>query len=378
MACISDFESNVRNGRPLGSGPVAHRSVANGSNVTLYQGASSVHGFVNVPNRCAMRARSGKRFVRALVGATLTLFASATPFAEDAFPARPVEIVVPFGAGGGADVMARKMAHILEPLIGVPLFVTNIPGASGNAGLTRVLTNPADGYTMAVLIGVTVSAWAAGIGYAKPDDFAVLAAAQQSASMLFVPADSPFKSFHALLNYAKTHPGRVKVATSGYGTIDDITLKYFGALGYGLVNVPYARPEQRYVSSFGHRTQALYEEPGDVARLVEAKRLRALVVFDTARHAAFQDVPSSQELGFRINDFPSFRVLVVRAGTPADRQRRLVDAIGKALETTEWKKFCAETYSCTQASTPQRAARRVEDFYQTSQRYLKQLGVERP
>ncbi len=109
------------------------------------------------------------------------LFASATPLAQEAFPAQSIEIVVPFGAGGGADVMAKKMAGILEPLIGVPLFVSHIPGASGNAGLTKLLNNPADGYTMAVLLGITVSAWASGIGYAKLQDFVVLAVAQQSA-----------------------------------------------------------------------------------------------------------------------------------------------------------------------------------------------------
>jgi tripartite-type tricarboxylate transporter receptor subunit TctC len=285
---------------------------------------------------------------------------------------------VPFGAGGGADMMAKKMAQILEPFIGVPLFITDIPGASGNAGLTKLLTNPPDGYTMAVLVGVTVSAWASGIGYAKPDDFVVLAIPQQSASMLFVPPDSPFKTFRALLDYAKANPGKLKVATSGYGSNDDITLKYFDALGYRMINVPYAKPEQRYASSFGKRTQAIYEEPGDVAELLATKRLRPLVVFDTERHAAFQDVPSSKELGFEINDLPSFRMLVVRAGTPTERQRTLVNAISKALETPEWKKFCAETHSCTRPYTPQQATQRVKILFETSQKYLKQFPVGRP
>ena len=306
------------------------------------------------------------------------LFASATPLAQEAFPAQSIEIVVPFGPGGGADVMAKKMAEILGPLIGVPLFITHIPGASGNAGLTKLLTNPADGYTMAVLLGITVSAWASGIGYAKLQDFVVLAVAQQSASMLFVPADSSFQTFRGLLDYAKSHPARIKVATSGYGSHDDITLKYFDALGYKMINVPYARPEQRYASPFGRRTHAIYEEPGDVAELIKSKRLRPLVVFDTERHAAFEDVPSSKELGFEINDLLSFRMLVVRAGTPTDRQGALVNAIGMALETREWKTFCAQTHTCARSYTPQEATQRVKIFFETSQKYLKQSAVSRP
>jgi tripartite-type tricarboxylate transporter receptor subunit TctC len=274
--------------------------------------------------------------------------------------------------------MARKIAQLLEPSIGVPLSVTNIPGGSGNAGLTKLLNNPPDGYTIAVLIGVTVSSWASGIGYAKPDDFDVLAIPQQSASMLFVPADSSFKTFRALLDYAKTNPGRLKVATAGYGSNDDITLKYFDALGYRMINVPYAKPEQRYASSFGKRTHAIYEEPGDVAGLLASKRLRPLVVFDTERHAAFEDVPSSQELGFEINDLPSLRTLVVRAGTPADRRRTLVNAIARALETPQWKKFCAETHTCTRPYTPEQATQRVRNFFETSQKYLKQSAAPQP
>jgi tripartite-type tricarboxylate transporter receptor subunit TctC len=323
-------------------------------------------------------ASSSRRTGCALLGAAAMLFTPAAPLAQEKFPAQPIEIVVPFGAGGGADALARKIAQLLEPSIGAPLFVTNIPGASGNAGLTKLLNNPPDGSTMAVLISVTVSAWASGIGYAKPDDFDVLAMAQQSASMLFVPADSPFKTFRALLDYAKSSPGGIKVATSGYGSNDDITLKYFGALGYRMINVPYAKPEQRYAASFGRRTHALYEEPGDVAALLASKRLRPLVVFDTGRHAAFDDVPSSGELGFEINDLPSFRTFVIRTGTPADRRRALINAIAKALETPQWKKFCAETQSCTRAYTPEQATQRVRNFFETSQKYLKRPPASRP
>jgi tripartite-type tricarboxylate transporter receptor subunit TctC len=315
--------------------------------------------------------------MRALIA--LVVSAAAAPaLAQDAFPAQPIEIIVPFGAGGGADSMAHKVAALLERPLGVRLPITHVPGASGNAGLTKLLTNPPDGYTMAVLISPTVSAWAAGIGYAKPDDFAMLAVTQQSASMLFVPADSAFRSFASLLEYAKAHPGRLRVATSGYGSTDDITLKYFDSFGYRMTNVPFAKPEQRYAASFSRRTQALYEEPGDVAALLASRKLRPLVVFDTHRHSAFEDVPSSAELGYQINDLPTFRTLVVRAGTAAERQKILVDAIGKALATSEWKTFCAQSHSCAPPSTQQDAAERVRLFLETSRKYLRQFQPARP
>jgi tripartite-type tricarboxylate transporter receptor subunit TctC len=286
-------------------------------------------------------------------------------------------VVVPFGAGGGADRVARKLTQLVEPFLGVPLFVSNIPGASGNAGLTKLLANPPDGYTVATLTSFTVAAWASGIGYARPDDFLVLTIPQQSPSMLFVPADSPFKTFNEMLSFAKANPGRLKVATSGYGSNDDVTLKFFTARGFPMANVPYAKPEQRYASPFGKRTHAVYEEPGDVAHLLAKKQLRPLVVFDAQRHPAFADVPPAKELGFEMPELPNFRMLVVQAATPRERVSTLVRAVERALDTPEWKKFCAETYSCTRKYTPQQATQRMQAFFETIQKYLRQVPPER-
>lgn len=142
-----------------------------------------------------LRARTGRaRIAAGAVGLGLFLLAAAAPLAQETFPDQSVELVVTWGPSGGADQMARKMAQLLEPALRVPVFVTNIPGASGNAGLTKLLTNPADGYTIATLVSFTVAAWASGVGYAKPGDFTVLAIPQQSPSMLFVAADSQFKT----------------------------------------------------------------------------------------------------------------------------------------------------------------------------------------
>jgi tripartite-type tricarboxylate transporter receptor subunit TctC len=231
--------------------------------------------------------------------AASTLFAAGAAFAEDKYPSRPIEIIVTFGPGGGADSMGRKMSQLLEPQLKVPLPVSNIGGASGNAGLTKVLTNPADGYTLGTLIALSVSSWAAGLGTAKPEDFTVIAVTQNSPSMMFVPMDSPFKTFKDMLAHAKANPGALKVATSGYGTQDDITLMYFAKQGYKMTNVPFAKPAERYASPLGKHTDAIYEEPGDVAQFLAGKQLRPLVVFDDEKHSAFPDVPTSKETGLQ-------------------------------------------------------------------------------
>lgn len=295
-----------------------------------------------------------------------SLFATTASFAQDTYPSRPIEVIVTFGPGGGADTMGRKMSQLLEPILKVPLPVSNIGGASGNAGLTKLLTDPADGYTVGTLISLTVASWASGLGAARPENFTVVAVTQNSPSMLFVPMDSPFKTIKELLTYAKENPGKLKVATSGYGTQDDITLMYLASKGYKMTNVPFAKPAERYASPLGKHTDAIYEEPGDVAQFLKSKQMRPLVVFDDERHASFPDVPDSKELGFDISDLPNFRTLAVPAGTPPEIVATLSKAVNQVLGSAEWKNFCESTYTCVTKKYSQRESQEVvNNFYST-------------
>ncbi len=308
----------------------------------------------------------------AIAVAALTL--ASTPLsasAQEKYPSRPVEVVVTFGPGGGADGMGRKMSQLLEKQLGVPFPVSNVGGASGNAGLTKVLSSAPDGYTVGTLIALTVSSWASGLGTAKPQDFTIVAVTQDSPSMMFVPMDSPFKSYQDMLDFAKANPGKIKIATSGYGTQDDITIKYFGAKGYKMTNVPFAKPAERYASPIGHHTDAIYEEPGDVAPFLAGKQIRPLVVFADERHPAFMDTPTSKELGFQISDLPNFRTIAVSAKTPADKVKVLADAINTVLDGADWKKYCADSYTCaSRRYTPDEAQVYVKDFQDKVKGYL--------
>ncbi len=307
----------------------------------------------------------------ALLAGTLALSAPALLQAQEKYPSRPVEMVVSFGPGGGADAMGRKMAQLLEKELGVPFPVSNVAGASGNAGMTKVLTSAPDGYTAGTLIALTVSAWASGLGTAKADDFAIVAVTQDSPSMMFVAADSPFKTYKDMLDHAKANPGKLKVATSGYGTQDDITLKYFEKQGFKMTNVPFAKPAERYASPIGKHTDAIYEEPGDVAPFLAAGQLRPLVVFDEKRHPAFKDTPTTKEMGYEINDLPNFRTIAVSSKVPADRVKVLADAVNKVLDGDEWKAFCAQTYTCASAKyTPDEAKAYVKAFQEKVAAYL--------
>ena len=228
--------------------------------------------------------------------------------------------------------MARQLAALLEPLLGVPVLVSNVPGAAGNAGLTKLLLSPDPDHTVATLIALTAAAWAGGVGSVGPADFTVLGVVQDSPSMLFVAADSPFQSFAAFLAQAKARPGSLRVATSGYGTLDDVTLALLAGSGFRTLNAPFAKPEERYEAALVRRTDALFEEPGDVARHLASGKLRPLVVFAETRHPAFPEVPAIREFGLAIGDLPNFR----SAGDAVARLAGQGQGAGRCAATRRW------------------------------------------
>ncbi|TFL17837.1 tripartite tricarboxylate transporter substrate binding protein [Jannaschia formosa] len=290
---------------------------------------------------------------------------AATLAGAQEYPDRPIEMIVTFGPGGGADLMGRTASQLLEPRLGVPLPVSNVAGASGNAGLTQLRTNPADGYSMATLISLTVASWASGLGDNAPEDFDVVAVVQSSPSFLFVPANGPHQTAEALFEEARANPGTLTVATSGYGTQDDVTLKLLGEAEILMENVPFQAPAERYASPIGGHTSAIYEEPGDVAQFVRAGQLVPVVVFDTERHPEFPDVPTSAELGVEISGLDNFRTLSVKAGTDPEMVARLEEAIVDMVASPEWQEFCSQTYSCIEPVTGDEAQQMIVDFRET-------------
>jgi tripartite-type tricarboxylate transporter receptor subunit TctC len=313
--------------------------------------------------------------VRLACGVALLAASWAPAIAQDRkFPSRPVDMIVNFGPGGGADQLGRIMSKVLEPVLGVPVPVANVAGASGNAGLTKILTSTPDGYTVGTLTGLSISAWASGLGKMQVRDFAFIAVVQSSPTMQFVPNDSKLRGYRELLEAAKASPGKLRVATAGYGTLDDIAVRFLGTKGYSMVNVPFAKPGERYMSPLGGHSEVLFEEPGDVVQFLDSKQYRPIVVFGEKRHPAFPGTPASAEFGHHI-DLPNWRAIVTTAKVPADVLAILNAAVAKAVETPEWKKFCGETYTCIERKTPDESRQFAQKNHDEVTRFMKEYGM---
>ncbi len=264
--------------------------------------------------------------------------------AQDKYPSRPIDFICTWGVGGGSDQMVRTLAKLAEPHLGVPLPVSNKPGASGNSGMTDLLAAKSDGYTIANYIADTLATVPTGQARYKLDDVEWLVRTQNMPSFLFVKSDGPFKDIQDLLKATKENPGKVKMAGLGFGTIDDITLRYLASKGHRMTLVPNPNPGERYASVLGGHNEVLYEQAGDIKQYLDAKQLKPVIVFAEQRLAAFPDVPCSKELGFEVY-LPQFRCIVAKKGISPAQVQTLTAAFEKAMQSPEWKKFNEEQYA---------------------------------
>ena len=274
---------------------------------------------------------------------TLAL-AALLPLAHAAFPDHPINFIVPWGAGGGADLLARTSSKIMEKGLGVSLPVVNVPGADGMVGMTKLLTSPADGYSVAVLIGDTYALLTRKNPPFTLDQVIPLAIMIQQPSGYWVNASGPWKTWDDLVKAAKKKT--LTVAVTGFGSADDITTRYLKSKGIDLQSVPFAKPGQRYSSILGGNADILYEQTGDVRSYFDSGKMRPLIFFYPHRVQipAFVNVPVSKELGFDVT-LPQFRAIVVRAGTPPERVKQLADALKQVATTPEFKSYLAQQYA---------------------------------
>lgn len=284
--------------------------------------------------------------VGAAVAGAVLAGAVGTALAQEKYPSRPVEFIVPWGPGGGADQLARLTGKLLEAEIKTSFPVVNVPGATGGTGMAKLMAAPADGYSMAIYIADSHALLAAPNARWSMNDIVPVAVMIKAPSFLFVAQDSRFKSWADFEREAKANPGKLKVATLGFGSVDDFTLSYLEAKGIKVTQVPYAKPSERYVSVLGGHVDALYEQAGDVAQFLKGNQMRPIIVFGKERYPSFKDVPSSHELGYDIA-LPQFRSIVVRAGTPPDRIKALSAALAKVAASSEYKNFLQEQFAST-------------------------------
>jgi tripartite-type tricarboxylate transporter receptor subunit TctC len=273
---------------------------------------------------------------RALLAATLgtaTLALPHTTFAQ-AYPNKPVRLVVPYAAGGGVDTVARAVAQQLGETLGQPALVDNRPGANSVIGTEHVAKSPADGYTLLVTL---VSHYAMpflsrNVRYDPVRDFTPVTIIGKAPQAMFVNPSTGIKSVKELIDYAKKNPGKVSYATSGAGTSQHLGGELLNhAAGIDMTHVPYKGGAPALTDVVGGQIPVGILIYSNIRQHVAAGRLRALAVIESTRAKAAPDVPTVAEAGV-----PGFAVpdtwigIMGPAGLPRDVLARLNSDILKA------------------------------------------------
>ncbi len=301
------------------------------------------------PNRAALSRKTDPSRRALLSAAGALALAPSLSRAQDKFPSRPIEFVVPWGAGGGADQLARRTGKLLETELGVSLPVLNVTGATGNTGTAKLLSSPADGYMICVFIGDTLATLAGGKGRWKLSDITPLGIMIRQPSGLFVKNDAKWKNFAELLADARTN--ELKVGVTGFGSVDEILVNQMKAKGYKFRVVPFAAPGERYTSVLGGHADVVIEQAGDVRSFLANKQMRPVVFFADQPQTGYTDVALAKDSGFSLV-ISQFRAIVVRAGTDPKHVATLAAAIEKVARSDDFKQYLVDELAFADSYIP--------------------------
>ena len=268
--------------------------------------------------------------------ATVALALVASGAHAQAWPSKPVTMIVPFPPGGSTDVIARAVGPKLADKFGQPFVVDNKPGAGGTIGAAAAKRAAPDGYTLFVsslgpfVIGPHLIKNA---GYDPLKEFDYISVAVQAPNVLAVPASSPHKSVAEVLKFIKANPGKMTFASAGNGTSDHLTAELFWQeTGTKAVHVPYKGGAPALTDLLGGQVDATFMNINTGMPHFKSGKLRALAITGNKRSPLLPDVPTMDELGMKGVTVYSWQAFAAPKGLPADVKAKLHEGIVAALK----------------------------------------------
>jgi putative tricarboxylic transport membrane protein len=280
------------------------------------------------------------------VGSALAL-SSTVIHAQQKFPSRTIEVVVPAGAGGGMDTMMRVMQPLLEKELGVSVRITNVPGGAHTKGIMYANNAEADGYLVHL---ESQSGLIADVFKKMPikfsEAFVPMFRMQQDNGLLWAGTKGRFKTIQEVVDFAKKNPGKVTVGIATPGGADDAAVGHFASLaGIKFAVVPVESGGERMASVIAGHIDLMYEEASAVGDMMKSGNIVPMVVFKDERlpKPELKNVPSAAEIGLKgWEGMGTWRGFAVKKGTPQPAMDRLQLAFKNVYNSAEYQKWAKE------------------------------------
>ncbi len=318
-------------------------------------------------------------FTRRLVLALATATLGGSAFAQ-AWPSKPIRIVVPFPPGGGTDIIARETSQRVAKATGWTFVIDNKPGAGGNLGVDAVAKAPADGYT--IVLGQTSNLAINPTLYAKlpydpQKDLVPIVLLANAPLVMVTGTPTPYKTLADAVNAARAKPGHVNFASPGNGTVAHLTSELFQkAAGVKTQHVPYKGAAQAMTDVISGNVDLYMSSVPTLLGHIKQGKVRALAVTSARRVDDLPDVPTINESGYKGFDAVTWFGLLAPAGTPKDVVAKLNAEFDKALKQPELAKRLGDEGADPAGGTPEQFAALIKDEIPRWGKVVKESGAK--
>ena len=313
---------------------------------------------------------------RFLALATLSLLAA--PAAQAAYPEKPVRIVLPFAAGGVADITARIVAEKLSDKLGQRFLVENQAGAGGITAARTVISSPPDGYTLALLsngTAVSVSLFKK-LPFDPLKDFAAISSLGTFDFIFATSADAPYKTLGDFVAAGKEKPGTLNVGTINVGSTQNLSAELFKtSAGVDFAIIPYRGTPEIQVGLLQGNVALMIDSYSSMKGNIASGKLRALASSGPKRSEATPDIATVAESGVAGYDVVSWNALFAASGTPPEIIKALNDALKEILADADVKKRMLDLGIEARASTPQEISDRLKADIEKWGKVIDKAGI---
>lgn len=310
----------------------------------------------------------------------LALAAPQQAVAETKYPGKAVRIVLPFAAGGVADITVRVIAERLGARLGGRFYVENQPGAGGIAAARTVISSPPDGHTLALLsngTAISVSLFN-NLPYDPLKELAPISSLGFFDFIFAISADSPFKTLADFVAAAKAKPGSLNVGTINVGSTQNLSAELLKtAAGLDFVIIPYRGTPEVLVSTLQGNLGLMIDSYSAMKGNLADGKIRALAATGPVRSDSTPDIPTVQESGVANYDVVSWNALFAPAGTPPEIIKTLNQALQEILAEPEVKSRLLELGIEARASTPQEISARLKSDIGKWRTVIEKAGIQR-